>query len=145
MASKWVKFRNKITGSIKTVIFGGDVIEAGKIANDITDTAKEVLAVEPSCNKEDILAKVLDKYNAKNTIKLPPEVIPAITDLVGLAVLEVQYRNENKEAEQAQIKDLISASKRKIVEEYKSLGKQLGKQLLYYLIEKFILKGKILQ
>lgn len=144
MASNWVKFRDKITGSLKTVILGSDVVEAGKLANDIADTAKEVLAVEPSYSKEDILAKVLDKYNAKNRIKLPPEVIPAITDLVGLAVLEVQYKKENKEAEQAQIKDLISASKRKIVEEYKSLGKKLGKQLLYYLIEKFILKGKIL-
>ena len=94
MASNWVKFRDKITGSLKTVILGSDVVEAGKLANDIADTAKEVLAVEPSYSKEDILAKVLDKYNAKNSIKLPPEVIPAITDLVGLAVLEVQYKKE---------------------------------------------------
>lgn len=144
--SMWVKVRNVITNSIKKLIVSKSVIEAGEMANNIADAVNVETNVAVSNNSTDvdaILANVLKVYNDKNSVDIPASSIPMIKDMISYAVAVCGARTSANDTDVARYKALISDTKRKIVLDYKNIGLEFGKNLVLYLIEKFIMKGKI--
>lgn len=163
--SAWTKFRNGITNSVKAAIFGGQVVEAGNVAEGITEAVKEAVANQtaqtvtgvdvsnippaerPPAIKAVTVADVakiaITAYNAKNKIAIPLELVPYVSQLVEMAQLELKAIQESDEATRVVIKSKISEIKRNMVLNYKTLLSIFGKTFLMYLLHKYIYKEKI--
>lgn len=140
-----MSFLKKIVNVFKVVKKGARVIEAGNVSNAVASVVASEVATSVmngiSLDPTDIVCKaIFAKVKAKYpNLALDEDVLlPLIKELVHL------YRGLHEDPEKyANNKSYISEIKRQIAFTYLELGIYFGKKLFSYLLEKYILKGKI--